>query len=296
MKTTTKMLLALFATTLGAACGASSENAPDTNMPPQQAQPPAMPHGNAEAQPQPQPLQPSQMCPTELPGVSVTAQDMQDGSALVFTASAGNVDQLRGRVQNLASMMNNQRANQKPEAAPGQPAPAPGQQQGATNPGEPVATHARVENTERGARLILTPADPAQLSRVRAFAQQQASRMSSGDCSFVTRMYQGTSEYLEQQNQPPPSSGQPAPQNPSQSQPPEQMPDQIAPPEQQMPGQPPPPDQTQPSPGQVPDEAQPPPDQMPDQSQGQPSPGGQKPSSPSEQSPPLGPSASGGLG
>ena len=278
MNMKTRMLIAALATTMAAACGAGSENAPDTTMPPGEAQPPGMSNdGNAQAQAQPQAqpqqLQPSQMCPADLPGVSVTAQDTQDGSALVFTSNTGNVEALRGRVQNLATLMNNQKANQKPESGTnmhemgphhtydhgsGMPQQAPGQVQGANQgvSGELVAARARVENIEKGARLVLTPVNPAQLAMVRGFVQEQAGKLSSGDCSVVTRMYQGTTQYQEQNQSP--GTEQP---NPSQSQPPERMPDQPAPPDLN-----PPPSQ------QVPGQDQPPPAQMPDQSQGQPSP------------------------
>jgi hypothetical protein len=143
------------------------------------------------------------MCPMQVPGTTVTSADLEDGVALVFATSTGDVAELRRRVQRMAEMHNRYHAagemmmgDQGPGgagaekehgagAAPGHE----GRDRGGMMMGGgmmmPAAT-AAVEDIEGGARLVLRPKDPAQLEALREHARMMAGRMARGECPMMS--------------------------------------------------------------------------------------------------------------
>lgn len=147
----------------------------------------------------------SGMCPMQVPGTTVTSEDVEGGVALVFTTtSKGDVAELRQRVQRMAEMHNQHHAaggmmmgccgaaaphEQGPGAGPGHEAGGPGSTMmggGMMGGGMmmPAAT-ASVEDIEGGARLVLRPKDPAQLGALRQHVRARAERMQHGECPMM---------------------------------------------------------------------------------------------------------------
>jgi hypothetical protein len=160
-----------------AACGAGSENSPDTrdSMPPPRAPASAADRDRA--------------CPLTLPGTTSTVEDTVDGVAVQFaTPKAGDQAELRRRVERLADMQNQGAAPTEDHAAappqgPGEtPNPA-----GAQN--RPLETTASVEPGEDGGgvRLILRPRDPARLDATRDLLRKQADDLVSRVCDEAAR-------------------------------------------------------------------------------------------------------------
>jgi hypothetical protein len=142
-------------------------------------------------------------CPMQVPGTTVTANDVEGGVALEFKTT-GDVAALRQRVQRMQAMHEHQAGGGMmmggaPSAGSGTPpgqgenaAPAPGQAQGGRQMGGmqrggmmmPPAT-AAVEDIEGGARLVLRPKDPLQLAMLREHTRMRATRMASGQCPMM---------------------------------------------------------------------------------------------------------------
>lgn len=130
-------------------------------------------------------------------------KDGKDGSqwvALAFTTkSKADVAELRRRVALMAEMHNDDlrmhgpgqgmHGGRGPMARPGDHRGRHGGMRGMM--GGPMMmmtmldTTARVENIEGGARLVLTPKDPAELPALREHLRARATRMSSGTCPLV---------------------------------------------------------------------------------------------------------------
>jgi len=109
-------------------------------------------------------------CPLEVPGTTVTVADTDDGVALVFTTSGGDVADLRQRVQKMAEFHNSHHA-------PGAAADPAGKAVG-----KPVPATARAEDVDGGARIVLTPTESSQLEALREHVREHAQKMASGDC------------------------------------------------------------------------------------------------------------------
>jgi hypothetical protein len=142
-------------------------------------------------------------CPLRVEGTSVRAEEAPGAIALVFTTS-GNVDELRDLVGRMAEMHNQLHSGAQPHSAPGTrgeqpPGHAHGEEAGAGKgvpPGDvqgqggAVGEHramltsaARAEDSEDGAKLVFTPADPAHLEALREDIRHHAGEMTlSGKC------------------------------------------------------------------------------------------------------------------
>lgn len=135
----------------------------------------------------------SAMCPFTIPGTTVREQDVEGGGALVFTTtSPGDVKELRQRVANMADM-HNQHVARHHQMGQGMGGAGPG-------PMEVPNAQARVEDVEGGARIVYTPADPAQVPALREQLVRHASQMASGNCPMM-KMHQHERE-MERQGQP----------------------------------------------------------------------------------------------
>ena len=135
-----------------------------------------------------------QRCPMMVEGVDVRATDTENGIAMVFTTTKGDVEDLRNRVRGMAEMYNTQHAQggfqwhrmgQGAGMGGGQ-----GMRHGAgTGAGKGMgpmpAAVATVENVEGGARLVLIPRDPAQREALRARVRMHVERMRGHECPMM---------------------------------------------------------------------------------------------------------------
>lgn len=145
------------------------------------------------------------MCPMQVEGTSATAEDVEGGAALAFTTT-GDVAELRRRVAHMADMhdrhggaehghgmgMHSHQGSAAPghrhDGSPVQDDEARGEgMHGGMMGGSmmPAAT-ARSEEIEGGARIVLTPRDPSELTALREHARHMADRMASGQCPMMS--------------------------------------------------------------------------------------------------------------
>jgi hypothetical protein len=138
------------------------------------------------------------ICPMGVPGTAVATSDTPDGVALAFTTPKGDIDELRAHVHRIANMHNalgtttvaslHGPNDTSPPNAPDKLANSPlcggmGMSGGTMMP----LASASVVDVDGGARLILTPKDPAQLVALRQHARICASRMQQGQCGIMSR-------------------------------------------------------------------------------------------------------------
>lgn len=119
----------------------------------------------------------SDSCPMTQDGVQVVYEDTADGAAMVFTAS--DVVALQTRVGKMAEK----------HGAKGEASEHQGEHHGdhhAEHHGDhheqEVLHSARADNTAQGARLVMTPTDPAQLDALRAHVKGHVEKMQRGEC------------------------------------------------------------------------------------------------------------------
>lgn len=116
-------------------------------------------------------------CPLGVPGAIVSVQDTDDGIALTFLSVDRSVE-LRERVHYAAAQH------------------GPGQKLGMGHDGkhgdggdhglqafQMPAMYAGVEDLDKGARMVLTPVDAADLATLRAKARDRADRMTHSACT-----------------------------------------------------------------------------------------------------------------
>ncbi len=89
-------------------------------------------------------------------GVKAAYEDSADGAVIVFSTDRDEVSELRARVAEMADKHNQPR----PHRAPGH-----------------VAHSARVDNVGKGARLIMTPADPSELEALRKHVRERVEQL-----------------------------------------------------------------------------------------------------------------------
>jgi hypothetical protein len=203
-----RTLLAALATLLLASPSACSRNGDDSQAGNNVQQPTAAPPAGAQATPtatgDTAPPPRGFNCPvTE--GVNVAVADTDSGAMLTFTTD-GDVDALRRRAHHMAEMYGVHRGRRGmmwrhrrggmgpgPRGGPGMAGAGPrgpgmagagprggrGMMRGA---GPMPAANATVEEITGGARILLTPKNPADLQALRDHVHQHHQRMSSGAC------------------------------------------------------------------------------------------------------------------
>ncbi len=133
------------------------------------------------------------MCPMQVEGTTVNAEDVEGGVAVTFTTSS-DIAELRKRVAHLAQMhgqpgmgMHAPADAGDGHAHGGKPSDASQHQGGMMAGGMmmPAAT-AQSEEVEGGARILLTPQDAADLDKLREHARHMTERMSSGQCPMMS--------------------------------------------------------------------------------------------------------------
>lgn len=138
-----------------------------------------------------------QTCPMMVEGVTMQATDTESGVAMVFTTSEGDVEDLRRRVRAMAEMYNTQHARGGFQwhrmggqgmgmGRGGGAGPGHGMHGGAGGGMGPMpAAVAAVNDVEGGARLVLTPRDPAHLEPLRARVRMHVERMRANECPML---------------------------------------------------------------------------------------------------------------
>jgi hypothetical protein len=112
-----------------------------------------------------------QNCPMKLPGTDLSVTDADNGIVLTMTTKSGDVAELRRRAESMAKMHST---------------PTHGAMH--TNM---MPFSVKYEEVLNGARLTLTPKDPAQLDAFRTKVRQHAEQMKKGECSMMQGMMQG---------------------------------------------------------------------------------------------------------
>lgn len=134
---------------------------------------------------------PMSACPMAVPGTQLGVTDTRDGEAVTFTTSPDLAAELRSRVHAMADMHNSHHQGGGMEGMHG------GMQHGGMMGGGsmgstggrdammPPPSRAAVEDVEGGARLVVTPNDPADLDRLRSTVRMHAEHMrQTGTCKM----------------------------------------------------------------------------------------------------------------
>jgi hypothetical protein len=132
--------------------------------------------GGGQTAPKPgMPMQGMSMmdCPMNLQGTTVAVADTATGISVSITTKPENVAELRKRVEQMAAMHSGQ-------------ASSPAMMQGQMMPGT-----VKYEAIENGAKLTLTPKDPAKLAEFRTQVRAHVEKMQKGECSMMQDMTQG---------------------------------------------------------------------------------------------------------
>jgi len=128
----------------------------------------------------------SSMCPIELSGTTVTVVDVPGGVALSFSTVPRNVRELRDRVTRLAQYYNDPPTGLTPFGGAPLSDPSGATPMGVPQQGVQTArppSSASVEETDSGARLVLTPRDDTRLPRMREQVREDALAMTkTGEC------------------------------------------------------------------------------------------------------------------
>jgi hypothetical protein len=115
------------------------------------------------------------MCPMDLPGTQLTAADTATGEALTFTTTPDQTAALRERVRALAAMHDQHGATR----GSGTTASGRGGMGGMPMP---PPSHTTVEDVDNGARMVVTPNDPADLAKLQSTVKMHAEHMQQMGC------------------------------------------------------------------------------------------------------------------
>lgn len=132
-------------------------------------------------------------CPVAVPGTQVAVGDTPDGVAVTFTTTPDRTAELRARVHAMADMHNRHHqgagmehgAMERGEMHRGamMGGGMMGSGGGEAMPMMPPPSRATVDDVDGGARLAVSPNDPADLDRLRSTVRMHAEHMQrSGSC------------------------------------------------------------------------------------------------------------------
>jgi hypothetical protein len=110
-----------------------------------------------------------QSCPMKVAGAEVAVTDTTNGVVLNITTKTGDVADLRRRTESMAKM-HTEHSNIHSEM---------------------MQFDVKYEEISDGARLTLTPKDPAKLGEFRTKVRQHVEQMKTGNCSMMQGMMQG---------------------------------------------------------------------------------------------------------
>jgi hypothetical protein len=123
---------------------------------------------------------PAGMCPMSVPETKVLAADTATGESLTFTTTSDQVSVLREKVRAMSEMHNRHQAS-------GDVAQGGVGSMGGMMAGMPMPPPSRtsVEDLHDGARIIMTPVDPADLQRLQATVRTRAEQMQQNGCGMM---------------------------------------------------------------------------------------------------------------
>jgi hypothetical protein len=201
-----RALVVAFAFTIlaGAACTHGDRAAPSAPTASAATAAPARPMARTPA-----PGGMASVCPMSVPGTQVSAEDTATGEALTFTTTPEQAAALREKVHAMADLHNRHHAG----AAAGQGGMGGGtgsmdrlggmdrmgdmggMAEGGTGTGgmmgggmqRPPPARAEVEDSPSGARLLLTPLDPADADALRSTVRMHAEEMQQHGCEMMER-------------------------------------------------------------------------------------------------------------
>ena len=133
------------------------------------------------------------MCPMSVPGTQVSAAEISTGEALTFTTSPDQAAALREKVHAMADMHNSHHASG--DAGHG----GMGDMMGHGGMGAggmegmqmPPPSRAAVEDLPDGARLLVTPNDPADLKQLQSTVRKHAEHMQQDGCGMMDHSQHG---------------------------------------------------------------------------------------------------------
>lgn len=118
------------------------------------------------------------MCPMSVPGTRLSAEDTPSGESLTFTTSdPERVSALRERVHAMAAMHARHHAGRDADHGA-----MHGMHGGMAGMQMPPPSQAAVEDVPQGARLVVTPNDPADLQTLQSTVRQHATYMQEHGC------------------------------------------------------------------------------------------------------------------
>jgi hypothetical protein len=130
------------------------------------------------------------MCPMSVPGTKVSASDTASGEALTFTTTPDQAAALREKVHAMADMHN--RHHSSGEAGHGgmmgggmMGGSMEGMNGGMGGMPMPPPSRAAVEDLPDGARIVVTPNDPADLTRLQSTIRSHAEQMQQHGCGMM---------------------------------------------------------------------------------------------------------------
>jgi hypothetical protein len=135
-----------------------------------------------------------QNCPMNISGAEVAVADTTTGIVVTFTAKAEDVKGLQRRVERMAAMHTGMPAGQSMQ-------------------GRMIAGDVTYGALPNGARLTLTPKDPAKLADFKAKVRTRVEQMKKGNCSMMEemmgQMMQSMGGMRQNQNAAPPDNHHP---------------------------------------------------------------------------------------
>jgi hypothetical protein len=147
------------------------------------AQPPSAPPPSAAAD---QGSGMAGMCPMAVPGTHLSPMDTATGEALTFTTTPDQVPALREKVHAMADMHNRHHASGDAGQHGGMGGMMGGGMEGHMGGMHmPPPSHAAVEDVPDGARIVVTPNDPADLQRLQSTIREHAQQMEQHGCGMM---------------------------------------------------------------------------------------------------------------
>ncbi|ACG74489.1 hypothetical protein AnaeK_3269 [Anaeromyxobacter sp. K] len=128
------------------------------------------------------------MCPMSVPGTRLSAEDTSSGEAVTFTTSdPDQVSALRERVHAMAAMHARHHAGGDADRGA-----MHGMHGGMAGMQMPPPSQASVEDVPQGARLVVTPNDPADLQALQSTVRQHATYMQEHGCPMMSPSQHGS--------------------------------------------------------------------------------------------------------
>ncbi|BDG02410.1 hypothetical protein [Anaeromyxobacter oryzae] len=132
------------------------------------------------------------MCPMSVPGTKVSAADTATGEALTFTTTPDQAAALRERVHAMADMHNRQHASGETGHGGMMGGMMGGGMGGEEMGGMPPPSRAAVEDLPDGARIQVTPNDPADLQKLQSAVRSYAQHMEQQGCGMMDHPQHGS--------------------------------------------------------------------------------------------------------